>query len=110
MSDLSSGQNRPIAQMEPWFDEAEKELVSIINAFPADKKAAQDQLEKLKKERAELFVESIERAANVGQPLEAIEAKMERDTYLTAIEAKEFGLVDEVVESRPSAMSDSSAG
>ena len=29
-----------------------------------------------------------------------IEAKMERDTYMTALEAKEFGLVDEVVQSR----------
>ncbi|MSQ94159.1 MAG: hypothetical protein EXR98_06330 [Gemmataceae bacterium] len=56
-----------------WFDEAEKELVSIINAFPKDKKPAQDQLEKLRKERAGRQVESIERAANVGQPLEAIE-------------------------------------
>ncbi len=38
---------------------------------------------------------------HTGQPLEAIERKMERDTYLTAEEAKEFGLVDEVVENRP---------
>ena len=35
------------------------------------------------------------------QPIEAIEAKMERDTYLTAEEARDFGLVDEVVEIRP---------
>jgi ATP-dependent Clp protease protease subunit len=35
------------------------------------------------------------------QPIEAIEAKMERDTYLTAEEARDFGLVDEVVEMRP---------
>jgi ATP-dependent Clp protease, protease subunit len=47
---------------------------------------------------------------HTGQPLEAIEAKMERDTYLTAAEAAEFGLVDEVVESRPGTSSDSSAG
>ena len=38
---------------------------------------------------------------HTGQPLAEIEAKMERDTYLTAIEARDFGLVDEVVESRP---------
>ncbi len=38
---------------------------------------------------------------HTGQPLAEIEAKMERDTYMTAIEAKEFGLVDEVVDRRP---------
>src|SRR5271167_3502658 len=38
---------------------------------------------------------------HTGQPLEAIEAKMERDTYLSAEEAMEFGLVDEVVANRP---------
>jgi len=38
---------------------------------------------------------------HTGQPLAEIEAKMERDTYMTAIEAREFGLVDEVVEQRP---------
>jgi len=47
---------------------------------------------------------------HTGQPLEAIEAKMERDSYLTAIEARDFGLVDEVVESRPSTSSESSQG
>jgi ATP-dependent Clp protease protease subunit len=38
---------------------------------------------------------------HTGQALAEIEAKMERDTYMTAIEAKEFGLVDEVVDRRP---------
>ena len=38
---------------------------------------------------------------HTGQPLEAIERKMERDTYLSAEEARDFGLVDQVVESRP---------
>jgi ATP-dependent Clp protease protease subunit len=38
---------------------------------------------------------------HTGQPLTEIEAKMERDTYLSAEEAREFGLIDEVVESRP---------
>jgi ATP-dependent Clp protease, protease subunit len=40
-------------------------------------------------------------AHHTGQALSEIEAKMERDTYMTALEAKEFGLVDEVVEQRP---------
>ena len=38
---------------------------------------------------------------HTGQPIEAIERKLERDTYMSAVEAREFGLVDEVVENRP---------
>src|SRR5712675_449041 len=38
---------------------------------------------------------------HTGQPLEAIERKLERDTYMSAEESRDFGLVDEVVESRP---------
>ena len=38
---------------------------------------------------------------HTGQSIEEIEKNMERDTYLTAEEAKAFGLIDEVVESRP---------
>ncbi len=40
-------------------------------------------------------------AHHTGQSIEEIEKNMERDTYLTAEEAKAFGLIDEVVESRP---------
>ena len=39
-------------------------------------------------------------AANTGQPLEVIEADTERDNYMTAEEAKAYGLVDEVIEKR----------
>jgi ATP-dependent Clp protease, protease subunit len=38
---------------------------------------------------------------HTGQSLEAIERKLERDTYMSADEAREFGIVDEVVERRP---------
>lgn len=38
---------------------------------------------------------------HTGQSIEEIEKNMERDTYLTATEARDFGLIDEVVESRP---------
>jgi ATP-dependent Clp protease protease subunit len=38
---------------------------------------------------------------HTGQKLEAIERKLERDSYMSAEEAREFGLVDEVVVSRP---------
>ncbi|MBQ5951658.1 MAG: ATP-dependent Clp endopeptidase proteolytic subunit ClpP [Lachnospiraceae bacterium] len=37
-------------------------------------------------------------AANTGQPIEKIEADTERDNYLSAQEAKEYGLIDEVIE------------
>ena len=36
-------------------------------------------------------------AFHTGQPLEVIEAAMERDRFFSAEEAKEFGLLDEVV-------------
>jgi ATP-dependent Clp protease protease subunit len=38
---------------------------------------------------------------HTGQPLEAIQAALERDKFLSPLEAKEFGLIDEVVERRP---------
>ena len=38
---------------------------------------------------------------HTGQALEAIESKLERDSYMSAEEARDFGIVDEVVDSRP---------
>ena len=38
---------------------------------------------------------------HTGQPVEEIEKKMERDTYLSAEEARDFGLIDHVVDKRP---------
>ena len=38
---------------------------------------------------------------HTGQPIEAIERKLERDTYMSAEESRDFGLVDEVVDRRP---------
>ncbi|MBW4092945.1 MAG: ATP-dependent Clp endopeptidase proteolytic subunit ClpP [Proteobacteria bacterium] len=38
---------------------------------------------------------------HTGQPIEAIERKLERDSYMSAEEARDFGLVDQVVDSRP---------
>jgi ATP-dependent Clp protease protease subunit len=43
---------------------------------------------------------------HTGQPIEAIETKLERDSYMSAEEARVFGIVDEVVESRPRNPSD----
>ena len=39
-------------------------------------------------------------APNTGQPLERIAADTDRDNYMTAEEAKEYGLIDELVKSR----------
>ncbi len=38
---------------------------------------------------------------HTGQKLDAIQSKLERDSYMSAEEARDFGLVDQVVESRP---------
>jgi ATP-dependent Clp protease protease subunit len=43
---------------------------------------------------------------HTGQSITAIEAKLERDSYMSAEEARLFGIVDEVVESRPLPASD----
>src|ERR1700723_1963357 len=49
----------------------------------------------LRKRLNEIYVK------HTGQPIEAIERKLERDTYMSAEESRDFGLVDEVVENRP---------
>ncbi|PZP45623.1 ATP-dependent Clp endopeptidase proteolytic subunit ClpP [Roseomonas gilardii] len=58
----------------------------------------------LRKRLNEIYVK------HTGQPVEAIEAKLERDTYMSAEEARDFGLIDQVVEQRPvSATADGAA-
>jgi ATP-dependent Clp protease protease subunit len=44
---------------------------------------------------------NLEYANRSGQPLEKIERDMDRDYFLSAEEAKEYGLIDRVVEERP---------
>ena len=39
-------------------------------------------------------------AENTGQPLEVIEKAMDRDNFMTPQEAKDFGLIDEIVANR----------
>ena len=46
---------------------------------------------------------------HTGQPLEEIERRLERDTYMSAQEAKDFHLVDEVVEDRPPSQAEKDA-
>ena len=40
-------------------------------------------------------------AENTGQPLEKIQLDTERDYYLSADEAKDYGLIDQVIAKRP---------
>lgn len=47
-------------------------------------------------------------ANHTGQSLESIESKMDRDSFLGPEEAKEFGLIDEVIASRPKASDEDS--
>ena len=49
----------------------------------------------LRKRLNEIYLE------HTGQPIEKIEEALERDTFLTAEAAKDFGLVDQVIERRP---------
>ena len=49
----------------------------------------------LKKRLNEIYVK------HTGQPLKTIEDALERDTFLTAEAAKDFGLIDKVIEKRP---------
>ena len=39
-------------------------------------------------------------AQNTGQPLERVEVDTERDNYMTADEAKDYGLIDSVITKR----------
>jgi ATP-dependent Clp protease protease subunit len=49
----------------------------------------------LKKRLNEIYVK------HTGQPIKKIEDALERDTFLTGDMAKEFGLIDKVIEKRP---------
>ena len=44
---------------------------------------------------------------HTGQPLDVIERSMERDNFMTGEDAKAFGLIDEVVTSRPATTDES---
>jgi len=52
---------------------------------------------KLKRRLNEIY------ASHTGQTVEAIEKALDRDTYMTAEEAKTFGLLDQVLSHRPDA-------
>ncbi|MBI1830298.1 MAG: hypothetical protein HYR84_02470, partial [Planctomycetes bacterium] len=56
-----------------WYQEAETELDNLVKNFPDQQKLAEELLGKVRKQRAELLVESIEQAKKVGQHKVAIE-------------------------------------
>jgi ATP-dependent Clp protease protease subunit len=49
-------------------------------------------------------------AKYTGKTIEEIEKAMDRDTFLEAEEAKAFGLIDEVFDTRPDAGDDAGTG
>lgn len=49
-------------------------------------------------------------AFHTGQPLSTVEEAMERDRFMTSEDAKEFGLIDAVVERRPGGGKDEKGG
>jgi ATP-dependent Clp protease protease subunit len=49
-------------------------------------------------------------AKYTGQPIEAIEKAMDRDKFLEADEAKEFGIIDQVFDKRPEQGEDGATG
>jgi len=56
-----------------------------------------EDIKKTKKLLNEIYVK------HTGQPYEVIERTLDRDRYLTAAEAKDFGLIDHVYEKRADA-------
>ena len=69
-----------------------RERVDVVRRFHRLDRA--DQILRTKQKLNEIL------AANTGQPLERIAADTDRDNYMTAEEAKEYGLIDELVKSR----------
>ncbi|GAB6877255.1 ATP-dependent Clp endopeptidase proteolytic subunit ClpP [Thermaerobacter litoralis] len=67
---------------------------SQVGGTASDVKIYADQLLKLRQVANEIL------AKHTGQPLERIERDTERDFFMTAEEAKEYGIIDHVLEPR----------
>lgn len=81
-----------------WFKEAEEELVGVTKNYPAQKKVAEELLATMRKDRADMFVESIKRARDVGQHKEALERLDEyaRQGYSKIAAPKSVNLADDL--------------
>jgi ATP-dependent Clp protease protease subunit len=62
-----------------------------VTGQAADIKIQAEEILKAKKTINEIL------ARHTGQPIERIQAETERDRYMTAQEAKDYGLIDEVL-------------
>lgn len=60
-----------------------------------DMKIQHEEMMKLQKRLHEMVVE------NTGQPITKVKKAMERDYFMSATEAKEWGVIDEVISQRP---------
>ena len=63
-----------------------------VGGTAADIERHAEEILKLRREMNEIF------AKHTGQPIEKVDADSDRDFFLNAGEAKEYGLVDEVIE------------
>jgi len=57
--------------------------------------AARQEIQNIKRRLNEIYVK------HTGQNYQTIEDSLERDRFMTAEQAKEFGLIDKVIEKRP---------
>ncbi|MEL6746747.1 MAG: ATP-dependent Clp endopeptidase proteolytic subunit ClpP [Pseudomonadota bacterium] len=62
-----------------------------------------EEIVKIKRRLNEIYVTS------TGQTMETIEAALDRDNFMSAEQAKEFGLIDQVIEQRVAAEGDASS-
>ena len=72
-----------------------------LSGQTTDIKIYTDHLVNTKKKMNEILAErtgqTYEKLCDTGKPLEVIQADTERDNFMTAQEAKEYGLIDEVI-------------
>lgn len=65
-----------------------------IKGQASDIKIISDHMLKTKQRLNKIYAE------NTGQPIEQIEKDTDRDNFMSAVEAKEYGIIDEIVEHR----------
>ena len=68
-----------------------------IQGQATDMKIHIDRILKIKENLNQIYSE------RTGQPIDVIKANTERDYFMSAQEAKDFGLIDAIIEKRPSA-------
>ena len=74
---------------------ARGQLVSILFDKATDISIAAKQILRTRQQMNQIMAE------RTGQPLERIEKDTDRDYYMSAQEAQEYGLIDRVIEEKP---------